>query len=693
MIDLDSSQNEFCHSRRDNIRLLAPAGCGKTSSLLHRCRVLSERSETRQRFLLLSFTNAAAAEMRERLIDDSEFDTIRDNVRTATLNSWGWQRLRQRHVGANLLTDRKKIYFAVKNQLNSIMERRSYSDLRDAVRRRGRNGIQPHQLMEIIDNLKSLRFDHTRHTNFNKFSDHIAHLKDVRLESLINEQFDALARRGIVEERGVGGDDRTNWRQFYSRFFAFWRDAVRRLHEELTYTFEDQKYWNFLDLVDAKPVPAPSRYHHVLVDEFQDINPLDLQLIDLITKTHAATLTIVGDDDQAIFEWRGASPEFILDPETYFDRSFITHTLAINYRSPRNIVEHSQKLISHNEHRVGKDVRSASSSAEATIQIVESSDIADEMDFVTGIVQDTRPGRVAVIARLRAQLIPYEIHFASNEVDFETATDLNLFQSRTLSDIAEILLVRDDKDRRSAVRGNVERALTICDLICRFPLNRRERQNLRRFLTSQSPATVEEAVQELENYPENVKHDHGAADVHSKAIGFLDADRLSEALRRLSEFDGMQFNPLRAHEEIFFTAPPLDQLATLVERKGWSANDLDKMIVKAGNRIHEFNTRSGDDAGDSDMNQRPLHLMTAHRSKGKEFETVIILSVLDGVWPHKNAKTQAQRESERRLFYVAFTRARQRVIMLNGSQPVSRSPFVNELELPFQRTTQGERRR
>lgn len=684
MIELDRSQQEFCRSESDDIRLLAPAGCGKTSSLLYRCRALADRSDTRQRFLLLSFTNAAAAEARERLSDDPAFADIHSAVRTATLNSWGWQRLQQHHSSAKLLADQKSKYFAVRNQLNAFINGGRYDDLRGALRRT-RKARQPHQLMEIIDELKSLRFDHTRHIDFKNFRRHVKSLKNLGLGSLLNKQFDILADKGVVER--TEEDEKRNWRQFHDRFFAFWKEAVTRLHEELTYTFEDQKYWNYLDMVDAKPVPAPTRYHHILVDEFQDINPLDLALIDKIAKANRATLTIVGDDDQAIFEWRGASPKFILEPELHFGREFKTYTLQVNYRSPRNVVYHSQKLISHNANRVPKKVKACRQAPpNAKIEIVQSHDIAHELDFVTQIVLDTQPGRVAVVAKSRAQLIPYEIHFASNKVGFETATDLDLFQSDTLKDISDTLLVRDNKKRMGdSIRSNVGKAISLCDLICKFPLNNSERKALENFLGNQAPRTAEAAVQAIQEYPQNIKRYHSATDVHYQAIQFLDSDTTADALRCLARFEGTKFNPLKASDGIFFTAPPLEQLATLVEKRSWSASDLEEMIIKAKSRIDEFNRRTGDskkEAQSNDVNQRPLHLMTAPRSKGKEFETVVILSVLDGVWPHKKALTTAQIEAERRLFYVAFTRAKRQIVMLNGPKDVGLSPFVRELELP-----------
>ncbi len=97
MLELDSSQRKFCDAPSgNNIRLLAPAGCGKTLCLLHRCKQLAERSlhSSRPRFLIVTFTRAAAGELRERVNSDGRFSAIRDLVKISTLNAWGFHRVK-----------------------------------------------------------------------------------------------------------------------------------------------------------------------------------------------------------------------------------------------------------------------------------------------------------------------------------------------------------------------------------------------------------------------------------------------------------------------------------------------------------------------------------------------------------------------------------------------------------------------
>ncbi|MBS7539849.1 UvrD-helicase domain-containing protein [Ancylobacter lacus] len=126
---------------------------------------------------------------------------------------------------------------------------------------------------------------------------------------------------------------------------------------------------------------GPARITHILVDEFQDINPLDLALILKVAELHRSALILVGDDDQAIFEWRGSAPEFILAPERHLGRAFSTYVLEKNYRCPRNIVVKSARRIAHNRHRVEKAMHPVST-VDAQIQLYRGTTFLDSVEHV-----------------------------------------------------------------------------------------------------------------------------------------------------------------------------------------------------------------------------------------------------------------------------------------------------------------------
>ena len=102
-IPLDSFQKDFCSEKNTAVRLLAPAGCGKTHSILWRCYFQQKMSKQPQNFLIVTFTNAAARELKQRLNTSKDFFGIKNSVKITTLNSWGYQYLRKKDRNLKLL--------------------------------------------------------------------------------------------------------------------------------------------------------------------------------------------------------------------------------------------------------------------------------------------------------------------------------------------------------------------------------------------------------------------------------------------------------------------------------------------------------------------------------------------------------------------------------------------------------------
>ena len=172
MTQLDSSQLQFCQSTDSNIRLLAPAGCGKTDSLLYRCKNLVSQSSGNPRFLIITFTNAAAEELKDRQASEPDFESLKDKITVTTLNAYGWRRIRSRVSNARLLTSGNDRHFAVLNQLRPVWNDKSH--IEQVVTARGRNA---RTLLDVMDNLKSMGFDHTIDTNLDRFQERIRNLE------------------------------------------------------------------------------------------------------------------------------------------------------------------------------------------------------------------------------------------------------------------------------------------------------------------------------------------------------------------------------------------------------------------------------------------------------------------------------------------------------------------------------------
>ena len=687
MLNLDPSQTAFCQSKEADIRLLAPAGCGKTASLLHRCRELTRQAKRKPRFLIVTFTKGAAVEIQERLANDPYFEILKGQANITTLNAYGWSRIRTQSRVSNprLLTTATDLHFAMRNQLHPVWVGNQH--IETVVTRPGSGG---RTLMTVMDNLKSMGFDHTTDTSRSLYQKRMDALEAQGLTWRIDEQFDLLTNLGILDspKKGDSEGPSTSHRAFYDRFFTFWRKATERLLDESTFTFEDQKYWTYLDIKspgpDGKTKPAwrgMARYHHIMVDEFQDINPLDVALIRALAERSKASLTIVGDDDQAIFEWRGATPEYILNPDAYLGKEFTDYQLAVNYRSPGNIVNLSQRLIANNKNRVAKRVSAVDSKSAAKIDVVMTDSINERLSLVTDVVGNTTyPGKVAVMGRLRRQLIPYQVYYASDGAPFKTAVDLDVFNSDPFDNLVKLIEIWERSQDNLRPNQVLDDTTKICDLIKLYPMSKKNREDLRRYLRKAGPKSVTEAAYLLKYYDGPKLSGKTHLQLQDTATGFLNAGSVANALRSIgSGFSGLKFDA--AKDDIFFTAPPMSQLADIAENERFNATDLITRIETVKDLIQEYRDLDPDYDGTGDVLKKPMHLMTATRAKGKEFDTVILLDTVNGIWPHQRATDRRELEAERRLFYVAFTRAKERVIMLTSTETGLISPFIDELGL------------
>ncbi len=697
MKKIDKSQQAFCDAPSGNIRLLAPAGCGKTHSILHRCCALHRLASSRAtRFLVLTFTVAARDELKARLTEDTAFASIRDHVEVTTLNAWGFRRIKSQTRNPRLLTNKQDKHFAVMNQLAPVWVK--HKAVKGAIE--GRRSSPTNEILEIMDALKSLGFDHTRIKSVAEFTAHVQSLLDLDLGWRLQDLWDRLIKIELLTPCAEGAADTQAFlKRVYDTFYKFWLEATDQLIKSATFTFEDQKYFAFLDERQKaeeadKPLAGIAKYDHVIVDEFQDINPLDLSLVKAIVERHRATVTLVGDDDQAIFEWRGTTPTYILEPQRFFSGKFQTFTLQTNYRSPANIVTLAQKLIRNNKRRVDKDTRAAQS-VNADIRIEETEDINESLDLAAKLVADHinqggSPTRIALIGRKKAQLIPYQVYFASINVPFCAAEDLQIFLSKTFDRLLDLLDIKQRADQRQRPRQIAEDLIKLCDLAKRYPIKKAEREALLSHLSKTAKGTNRDSIDCIAAYTGPLKGANAGAqmsiDCADAVRAYLDAASVADALTALgSHFDGLSADFGKAEEDIFFKDPPFGQLAEFAQRYGEDYVQFLDDIEKAKEHLAHV-PPTDDDAPDSnDMQKRPVHLMTALRAKGKEFESVVLLDCVEDIWPTKHAQTPAQFEAERRVFYVAFTRAKKCVVFQTakrlGKRIAAPSRYLSEIGL------------
>lgn len=688
----DKYQEAFCNDRSRLIRLLAPAGSGKTQSLLWRCLEESKNAEGNSRFLVFTFSRPASHELRHRLNSDPAFETIRNFVEISTLNAWGLRRLKLRLNNLRTITDKIEKFRCMANLLQPAWQ--DNPAIKEAMTDNRRKSRAARVLLELMDSFKSMGFRHDKQMSFTSFEQHVEWLHENGMATHWAKVESELEDLEIINS---GYAHQSVLQQIFENFYWFWQDASIRMNESAMLTFEDQKYWASIDVekavLEERFTTGMHRFQHILVDEFQDINPLDLALLKNIANINKAKLCIIGDDDQAIYEWRGATPTFILNPDTHIENGYKTYILEQNYRCPKNIVETSQKLIKHNRNRVDKDVR-ASSNANALIEVVDQPTLEDSVNYVLnsvkGLLKDRSVHNIAIIGRKRSQIIPYQIVFASNDLEFYAAEDLHILLSDTFKGLKEMLMLRSLADvKRPYQPDPIEAVLKLCDKVKRYPLNKIDKDALKNFLLSKRPKSIREATEALYEYTGPLKKQPmGSSIAQSFYLAItevLNASDVADTIRAISEnFNGLQKDYTKSLDDIFFADPPFLYLSDYAQRYGDDFDAFYEDIEKAIDTLAKIPTENDDDSEGVHSGQWKcrLHLMTALRAKGKEFDAVFILDCNKGVFPIQYADTEALVEAERRLFYVAMTRAKKQLtFMVNDKilgEIAPRSIFLSE---------------
>lgn len=675
---LNRAQRKFCKiPSNKNIRLLAPAGSGKTYSILWRCKTLIEenlqKDKPEPRFLIVTFTRAAKLELEERIANIPDFSCLKGLVTISTLNAWGWKRI---SAGKELIATSQGQRGLVTHDLLPLCQK--YPMLWDAMKGTRNKSTNSTTIIETIDLLKLLGFTHLM--NKREYNSHIRYLKELGLMPMLNAAYQKICKMEGKEESEEIKSAAIN------EFWMFWKKAVVHLESVSRFTMEDQKYWPRIYLetsINEQHFPqGGGRYSHIIVDEFQDINPLDLSLIKAISEYHGhgkpVNLTIVGDDDQAIFGWRGTTPKFILEPEKYFGVKFETCILETNYRSPKDIVEPACKLISRNRQRIEKEMKSAAK-GRAYLKVVSRKRLAASMEAVMTtvrkILENANGGTVALVGRKQTALFPYQVMLSAEGIRYRIDADIDIFEGEAMQILQNIMRIIyrakiDDND------NPVEEMLQVCDCVYRYKIPKKDRDALHRYLLNARVSSFREAAEALKSYPELIKGQSASSMVFAVET-LVKAETVYDFMKAVEEnFRGFDKDYTKKERDNHYKEPQFFRLTELARKYGSDFRRFSRDIELA-KQMGE-NSRKMDDGFDSEDampdNSVRVHLLTATRSKGREFDNVIILDVHDGEWP---SALSDDIEEERRLFYVAMTRARHHLYFVVSEDNMS-SRFLLE---------------
>jgi ATP-dependent DNA helicase UvrD/PcrA len=437
-----------------------------------------------------------------------------------------------------------------------------------------------------------------------------------------------------------------------------------------------------VDLFESQPEVLRSyamRFQHVLVDEFQDTNTLQMFFIELLA-SHHGNLMVVGDDDQSIYGWRGARIENILEFETRFEGTMVVR-LEQNYRSTSPILEAANHLIAHNRGRKGKTLWTARPGG-SPIQASFHGDEEEEGVRAVQIVQEAlAEGRtrsqVAILYRTNAQSRALEDALRRANVPYQIVGGTRFYERREVKDVVAYLkaihnpadavaLTRILNVPRRGIGGTTVKRLQAAAAAQDWTLDRALEQAETLDLSRAAARKVAEFAALLARLRERAASATCAEVVQEvlEAIGYF---------AYLRESDPATFDARRENVEELVSAA-----------QAFAEESQDDPSLRAF--LEEISLLSDIDSMQEKGDM--VTLMTMHSAKGLEFPVVLVTGLEEGLLPHASSMdTLAGLEEERRLFYVGMTRAQDRLYLLTASnrrryggyEPMMASRFLREL--------------
>ncbi|MDR0665521.1 MAG: UvrD-helicase domain-containing protein [Helicobacteraceae bacterium] len=406
-----------------------------------------------------------------------------------------------------------------------------------------------------------------------------------------------------------------------------------------------------LDCPDLKS-HISGRYQYVMVDEYQDTNELQFQLLRQLCSEHE-NLCVVGDDDQSIYGWRGANVRNILGFCDHFNGVKVVK-LEINYRSTKEIIKAANELIGHNRVRYEKRLRGFLGNGEA-IKIKESNDEIEEALFIAKEARRRIDGgvsakNIAVLFRINALSRALEEGFAKARVPFQLVDSVSFYERQEIKDaIAYLRLAVNPDDDFSARRAMNRPRRGIGDLTQKKLAKAAEdrRLTLMGLLESVSDDELEaivskKAAQSLREFESAIRE--LSAFAHESAAKLIDRFEALIGLRRYYE-----------EREESERALNLDELYGLAR---------DFSVNNDGAGLVEFLSESALASDQDSIGGEVVNLMTIHAAKGLEFDHVFVVGLEEGFFPLIGDTSDI--EEERRLGYVAFTRAKKSLTLCSA---------------------------
>jgi superfamily I DNA/RNA helicase len=634
---LNPQQREAVETIRGPVLILAGAGTGKTRVITFRIGHMIERGIAPGNILAVTFTNKAAREMRERVgklvpRPKKKDGKKADGPTISTFHSLCARILRE-HIEV-LGSKRNFVIYDESEQLGAVKKILSHFSAKG-------ESTDPRAILSLLSRFKN------------------------------------------------GG----------SAAAVFAEPSVRAVAEHVQKRYESAlRACNAIDFDDLlllvlklfREHPAVlsvcrEKFRYVMVDEYQDTNAAQFELVNLLCEQHR-NLCVVGDDDQSIYGWRGAEIANLLDLEKHYGEVKVI-TLEQNYRSTNVILEAANAVIKNNARRRGKQLWSDNGQGQKIIleefesDEVEARTVVEEIEAAR-LLRRIPWGTQAILFRTNIQARPIEMALRQANVRYNLVGGQSYFDRREVRDfLAYLKMFVNPHDDTSLLRIANVPARGMSDVTMERLRAASHERNCSVFSAMRHTDVQEgfasrtrESIREFIEFIERTKAHlvaEGVFQLQAWAEAFLEETGYIADLRRSEKNIETADNRVRNLKDLVAELdaspelPPAERLQSFLEEV----------------------TLDNDREDDKEVQGDAVTLITMHSCKGLEFPHVYVVGLEDGLLPHSRSKVEGTLDEERRLFYVAITRA-MRTLMLSyclgrkkygQSMPCHPSPFLKEL--------------
>lgn len=564
--------------------VLAGPGSGKTTVITHRIKNLIEKAEVRpENILVVTFTKAAAISMQKR------FSTLMNGgkgqlVTFGTFHSVFYKFLRKsrRYEATEILSERQKTDY-----------------IREII---GRYGISSNDISELSQNIIN---------DIGNIKGNMLNAQEYEPSCCKKEDFIKVYNAYNLELKKDGKMD--------------FDDILRECYLLLCENHTILEQWREL-------------YKYILIDEFQDINRIQMNIIELLASP-LNNIFVVGDDDQSIYGFRGARPEIMIEFKDYYPEAELI-VLDVNYRSTQSIINVAGRVIENNKTRLDKCAH-ANNNKDFQPDIRKFRNQVEELKFVVSKIKEYENqgislSEMAILVRNNSQVQEISSFLKNRKIEAESGKHRsNIYNGMVAKDIL------------SYVRGALKFDGTYFNEDLIYVLNKPQRYISRQVVLSVNMNIS--AVRRIYS-----KNNIDSFLFHIEMIRKLPPQAALSYIRKGAGYE--EYLRLYAIENNIPMSGLLKQLEQLVQECS-KFNTLEQWI----NSIDSAQNSEGQNfgkksSGEGGTNNR-INIMTMHGSKGLEFKAVFIVDANQGIIPTSKALRERDFEEERRLFYVAMTRA------------------------------------